>query len=515
MTETYISASLDLGILSIGLSHAIENQNDLAQIQQIRADNWSIFDWADQSNPADPPKITDPPKILYQPININILPPPEIPERRLPKEEDGQTEFKTVGSSVSVKASIKNRKFGQLLWNPVKRGKQKLRFSYNPDLTKKLQETHQKSLKDYQTWFEAQIIPERWIDKEYKQLNNKISAGCALLRPEELKGHQGKIKFSYGVDWINTIAQSYYLGSLNASMQVRDFIYEKTEIKQQNIPKKDSKVDTDKRLELVSDAALFFRQGLHRYPATLPAFLLNLTKDEKEPNKQPEKEPVEIISDTVSFMEWFAKNLDALFGEFPIKIKYKNAEGEEKTLEVDNLAESLAELIGIAINIAADTDICTQLGFKNLVESTKAANCAIVAGDYARANADYLGYKGREVNRKVKLTYTPGKETFTESLTESESNIVGFTMDDKETLQDQLSKTLIILQILKSAFYYPWKPGDPLTGDGIAEQRKKDKEKADKKWEDLLNDLNNPNGLRKINGNPIPKIRDVSTGEKQ
>lgn len=463
--------------------------------------NWRPYDWAEQENPPNTTEISRPPKVIYQAQPVDLPNIPQLPDRRLPLEADGQTVTATVGKSISVNEALKNKKFGQLLWNPIKEGKQQIRLAFDPSLAAKINQEYTDSLKDYQEWVAAQLDPEYWRSQDYQKSTNKFWAGFAFVRPGQLKGHQISLGVAYGPDWITSVAQSYYLRSLNSYMQVRDFIYNGWEIKQFNVPRKDAKKVLDEKLELHSDSGMFYRLGLHRLPAELPEFLFN----------EGEDEPVK-VADLMSLHEWSIKNLDALFGEFPLKIKYKNLEGKEETLQVDNIAETLAEIIGLSINIATDADTSVAIGFKNLIETTKAANAAIVAGDYARANSEYLGYKGREINRKVKLPYTPNKDSIIEALKPSESNLVGYEISDNENLQEQIAKLLIVTQIIKSAFYFPYRPGDTLTGDAIANQREKDKEKADEDWDELLGKLNNPSGVNKIPGNPKPRIRDIETG---
>jgi hypothetical protein len=485
------------------LKEVIDGNDDTQTGNEIRADKWRVFDWADQADPADPPKIIEPPKTLYQLIDINISAPPEIPDRRLPKEEDGQTDTKTVGSSVSVKESLKNRKFGKLLWNPIKKGKDKLRLAYDPNLGKKLNQDLKDGEEDYQNWLKAQVDPEYWVSEDYTKSENKFWGGFALVRPAQLKGHQGNFSIAYGVDWISTVSQSYHLCSLNAYMPIRDFIYEQSEVRQRNIPRKNAKKPANKNIELTSDSSLFYRLGLHRFPATLPEYLVGQ-------GEEADKNTV-TISDNVSLQEWMIKNLDALFGEFPLQMKYKNIEGEEQLLQVNNLAETLAEFMGIMIDVATNSDTSIQLGFKNLVETTKAANSAIAAFDYAKGNAEYLGYRGKEKNRKIKISYSPGKESISEALKESEVNVVGFENIDKETLREDLGKAMIILQILKAGSYFPWKPGQSFTGDDIRKRREEETDKKDKDWQAFLSKLNNPSGINKIPNNPIPKIKDIDT----
>lgn len=483
--------------------------DDIRVSDGIRADRWKIFDWADQEDPEETPKIVSPPQTIYKPININIPSAPEIPDRRLPAEEDGQTSTKTVGASISVKNSLKEKEFGKLLWNPIRKGKQKLRLAYDPDLAKKLEKDIKNATQNFNTWYQAQIDPEQWIDEDYTQkFKPKLVSGSALLRPTELKGFQGGLRLVFGNEWIETLAFSYHSASLNAFQSIRDSIAEKTEIKQFKISRKTSTDNIDPKIELLSDAGAFYRSGFHRYPAVLPEFLIR--QKEKE-----DDEKTVIISDHVSMQEWLIKNLDALFGEFPVKLKYKTLEGQEETLEVDNISEALAELLGLSLNIAMDADTSVVLGLKNLVEATKACNAAIVAGDYARANADYLGYGGKEIKRKVRLTYTPGKEDIYEFMKPSESNTIGFEMAQKDSLQEVLKQLIENTTIARAAVWKKWGSTlQPPPGEAIKKQRKEQEDENDKQWQDLINSLNNPTGVKKIDGNPIPKIKDINTGDK-
>lgn len=501
-------ASITNAILGAGEASA-PTLDDIRVSDGIRADRWRIFDWSDQEEPDETPKIVSPPQQIYKPININISSAPEIPDRRLPAEEDGQTATKTVGASISVKNSLKDKEFGKLLWNPIKKGKQKLRLAYDPDLGKKLERDLKTATQNFNKWYQAQIDPEQWIDDDYAdKFKPKLLSGSALLRPAQLKGSQGGLRLVFGSEWIETLAFSYHSASLNAQVPVRDFISEKTDIKQFKISRKPTADNIDPKIELLSDAGTFYRSGFHRYPATLPEFLI----------RQKEKEDDErtvVISDHVSMQEWLIKNLDALFGEFPVKLKYKTLEGKEETLEIDNISETLSELLGLALNIAMDADTSVVLGLKNLIESTKACNAAIVAGDYARANAEYLGYGGKEVKRNVRLTYTPGKEDIYEFMKPSEANTIGFEFTQKESLQEVLKELIKNTTITKAAVWRTWGSSkNPSPGEAIKNQREKQEQEDDKEWQDLINQLNNPTGVKKVQGNPIPKIKDINTGDK-
>lgn len=387
---------------------------------------------------------------------------------------------------------------------------------------------------------------------------------AALVFAQSLRGFQGGINFIYGLEPLHLLAREYSLTRLNAyqditglipiNYEVEEFdpkieetykesettfvntsmsllpkvydilggsmwdseIFQKGEVSvegwlraagltQFKEGKENNKVAIANLPDLVRHflASLYFRSGFHRFPAEVPQWLLDI-EDEKGKNKN--KKENAYISDNLHFQEWTVRQLDALFGQFPIKIKYRDDQNKEQELVLENIAETLAELTGLGLNIASDSDASVAIGMKNLVETAKAANIALVASDYAKANAEYLGYRSKEYTREVPLTFTPKAESIKEALKESKQKIVGFKFDDKEDLQEQLNKLLIVSQIVKSALFMPWKPGQKLTGDWIKEQNEKIKAQSDEDWKALLRRLNNPEGIYKVEGNPTPKI---------
>jgi hypothetical protein len=386
----------------------------------------------------------------------------------------------------------------------------------------------------------------------------------ALVSAQSLRGFQGEINFIYGLETLHLLAREYSLTRLNAyqditglipiNYEVEEFdpkieetyqesknpfintstsllpkvydilggsmwdseIFQKGEVSvegwlraagliQFKEGKENNKVAIANLPDLVRHflASLYFRSGFHRFPAEVPQWLLDI--EDKE-GKDKDKKENAYISDNLHFQEWTVRQLDALFGQFPIKIKYRDAQDKEQELILENIAETLAELTGLGLNIANDSDTSVAIGMKNLVETTKAANIALAASDYAKANAEYLGYRSKEYTREVPLTFTPKAESMKEILKESKQKVVGFRFDDKEDLQEQINKLLLVSQMVKAALFMPWKPGQKITGDWIKDQNEKIKTQGDEDWKALLRRLNNPEGIYKVEGNPTPKI---------
>ena len=255
----------------------------------------------------------------------------------------------------------------------------------------------------------------------------------------------------------------------------------------------------------------FYRSGHHRLPAAVVPSLVN--NPEGEDNQEEEVE-LEKLYDVLSFQEWTVKQIDALVGEFPLKITTKRAnpdnnETEDTEMVLPNISEAIAELIALNLAISQDADLGVNISMKGLVEARNAANAAITAVDYAEANAQYLGYKGNQYKREVPLTFTPGASSLAAALKPSTKSIVGWKNEDKETLIEILKKTLISAEIVKAALFHPYQPGGSVAGDAVTESVQQQQETDDQNWTEFVNRVNNPAGRYNV-PKPKAKIKDLS-----
>lgn len=252
----------------------------------------------------------------------------------------------------------------------------------------------------------------------------------------------------------------------------------------------------------------YHRSGFHRFPAQVPASLTReYASDDAEQDAQIS------LYDAASWQEWLIKQLDELHGAYPIKIKYKDSEGEEKTFKLSNAAETQAEMMGLLLSIAADTDILQAMSMKGIVESVGARVAAITAADYASANAEFLGYRGKESSRNLKISIKPGATNLKDALSESTKKITKWEFDDREDLQGFLKRLLLGVEIIKAVFYKDYDPGDQLPGERIREDRDSNGQNDDQEWADFLAELENPPPNRRDPNSPIPNIRNLADDE--
>lgn len=269
----------------------------------------------------------------------------------------------------------------------------------------------------------------------------------------------------------------------------------------QNNSSGEIEIDNLKDLTAALVAANYHRSGLHRLPAKVPKHLT----DDRGSNQQI------TINDAQSWQEWLVGQMDALFGEFPVKIKVKSEDGQQQTdMEFGNLAEAIAELIGLMLATSSDADLAANLALRAAVEASKAGNAALIAQDYAKANAEYLGYRGNEIGRKVKSSFTPGKRKASEILQPSEQTIPGWKFDGDETLQVALKTLVMASQIIKSALSFSASGENDLVGDATRAESQAAADKADETWNQFLTDRRVPPANRDVPSATEPEIKDLS-----
>jgi len=253
-------------------------------------------------------------------------------------------------------------------------------------------------------------------------------------------------------------------------------------------------------------AVLYQRAGFHRFPAIVPE---NLALDPDAGD-----DPDLSIVDAMSWQEWLVKQIDALQGAWPIKVKYKDGEGEESTIELHNNSEAIAEIYGLLLSVAGDVDIQTELGFKTITEAIAAKVAATTAADYAKGNSEFLGYKGNLKEKKIPLSITPGAKTLKKALETSEQKVPRWVNEDKLDLVQLLTQILFATEVVKSVFWDTFDPDRGVRGEGIKERREQGNPGDEESWQAFIDELRNPTGIRYSDLFPKPDINNLPQEER-
>lgn len=210
--------------------------------------------------------------------------------------------------------------------------------------------------------------------------------------------------------------------------------------------------DSEELLRLIAK-----RLAVNDFPVSVPQSLLA--------DRGNSTEEIQSVS---QFIKWFVLQMDALIGQFPIAITIKDADAtkegdQKKEIKIPNLAEGIAELIGIGMNASINTDSLVNIGVRNLYETNLAKNAAIVAQDIARNNAEFLDYEVKEIDRKVPAAFTLGEIELDKILKESEHNIRTYDNVDKAQLKDYMTEFLQAVAIIRAAHWRKLDPNQPYT----------------------------------------------------
>jgi hypothetical protein len=249
-------------------------------------------------------------------------------------------------------------------------------------------------------------------------------------------------------------------------------------------------------------AVNYQRSGFNRFPATVPK---NITSNSNE---------TVTIYDAASWQEWLFLQLDSISGNYPIKIKYKNAAGIEKNIEFLNQAEALAELIGLTMSLDVDTDILQELAFKGIAETIKGQAAAVTASDYAKANAKYLGYRHRESERDIKLSVSPGAKSIKDALKPSTKKIPSWEFAGDKDLQEVLQALVTAGEMTKASVFRPWDIlNSELPGDRIKSAQEASSNQDDQAWAEFIAQIKNPPANQLDPTAPQADIRNLAQNE--
>lgn len=175
------------------------------------------------------------------------------------------------------------------------------------------------------------------------------------------------------------------------------------------------------------------------------------------------------IESLAEFTAYTVKQLDALCGKFPIDIEIEDADlttegNQAKKLKLPNIAETLAEMMGMLLVLRSESDATLNATIRALTEAGSSKQMAFLAYEYAKANAEFLGYKGEQKERKIPFAFKPGESRLDKMLQEGEISVRGWENEDKDDFNDHIAPLLELAAMWKVANYRKTGSGDPTEG---------------------------------------------------
>lgn len=241
------------------------------------------------------------------------------------------------------------------------------------------------------------------------------------------------------------------------------------------------------------NSVTYFREGLQEYPLEVPKDLSEISDDGQE--------QMETIPYASKFDEWRFRQVDALFGQFPIKIRIEDNDlikTGDQPLEVKlpNLAETVAELIGKSVTNEALVNLLANINFRLLNELGSTKLQGFKSHKILEAIATYLGYEDGQKTEKIRFLYNPnysveeGKQPiFEELLKETEIDVIVDEVREKKTLEAKLDILLYAANIVKGALFEEVNPKSDADWENYVKSFKDlvkgEKENEEKKKDDL------------------------------
>ncbi|CDM93225.1 protein of unknown function [Limnospira indica PCC 8005] len=186
---------------------------------------------------------------------------------------------------------------------------------------------------------------------------------------------------------------------------------------------------------------------------------------ESFPAEMPEKitvnaeNPENRIKRINTLPEWLMYRFDIddeRWGEFEVKVEIDDVnlmtKAEEKAeIKLPNLAEAIAEIFGMVMEIAISHQVTQNAVLTALHEAGLAHAAAFKAGREVSEIIDYLGFATEEKYETIKTAFTPEADNFEELLEPNESKIkITNQKDAKETLQTTLNQIKEIFAIVRA-----------------------------------------------------------------
>ncbi|WP_434222574.1 hypothetical protein ACOKW7_08690, partial [Limnospira platensis CENA597] len=186
---------------------------------------------------------------------------------------------------------------------------------------------------------------------------------------------------------------------------------------------------------------------------------------ESFPAEMPEKitvnadNPENRIKRINTLPEWLMYRFDIddeRWGEFEVKVEIDDVnlmtkEQEHAEIKLPNLAEAIAEIFGMVMEIAISHQVTQNAVLTCLHETGLAHAAAFKAGREVSEILDYLGFETEEKYEKLKTAFTPEAESFEELLEPNESKVkITNQKNAKETLQTALNQIKEIFSIVRA-----------------------------------------------------------------
>jgi hypothetical protein len=203
-----------------------------------------------------------------------------------------------------------------------------------------------------------------------------------------------------------------------------------------------------------------------------------------------------VLRTNAEAFSYLIQYVDSVIGKFPIEIEIEDSDllqsGNQKAkISLPNIAETLAELSGLALSGQAHSQAQTNLALKTIIQTCKNSVGVSVNQDFLRAIADYFGFEHKEIKREMQIPITPNTDEFEQALQISTQYYESIELTDKKDLNTYLAALMQAAAIIKATNFKRIKSTDIKGGVKAYLQSLKDSSEgiSDKDWNQFINEV--------------------------
>jgi hypothetical protein len=444
--------------------------------------------------PGDTIYIEGPTRVVYVPVQ---------PARRLKplvQTPDTVPLGTTPVPTITVEQAFSSRKWGEILVSPA------LGFGYTikkanfDKFLRKFENNCNKAETQLGDWL---------LNREDTALDHQSVVFIDIL--DYAKGEK-RIDAVPGLKQIQTLYDAFYVASKNA---IRPII---------------SGIPSEVKYEDVKIDAFDYTPLRHNYRNTRGGYANRASGEASFPIELPNSMvdndgKTAILRTNAEAFAYLIKYIDSVVGKFPIELEIEDSDllqsGNQKAkITLPNIAETLAELSGLALSGNAHAQAQTNLALKTIIQTCKNSVGVSINQDHLRAITDYFGFAHSAVKREIVLPITPDTYEFEQALQISTQVYEGLELTDKKDLNTYLAAFMQAASIIKAVNFKKVK-GDNIKGS-IKDYLRSLKESAgdigEDDWNQFIAEVENGFGTHPVNepGHPYgrnieerPRIKNV------
>lgn len=150
--------------------------------------------------------------------------------------------------------------------------------------------------------------------------------------------------------------------------------------------------------------------------------------------------------------------MDEVLGQWSIPIEIKDTDpttpgDQSKTMKFPNLAEAIAELLQIALQLSINSELHSSLMTRTLMETGQDKQQNFITYHLLQSLTDYVGYSYKDKILELPLLFDPKATSFDTMLTEVKVKVGVPEFDEKLNLQADLMRFRKAGSILDSVYF--------------------------------------------------------------